>query len=138
MGKLDSHEIMDVLEGLDIDVKQIEKIYEDLEQLGIEITNDIDIEIDSEKPFAFEIFVKAHVFSIFAHLFHDHISSGTTMIQSAQNIERFEFYEAAKVVAEVLCTNHEFGEVEESGIFFAISEIFEEKKQRHIGTYNGK
>lgn len=34
--------------------------------------------------------------------------------------------------------NHEFGEVEESGIFFAISEIFEEKKQRHIGTYNGK
>lgn len=34
--------------------------------------------------------------------------------------------------------NHEFGEVEESGIFFAISEIFEEKKERHIGTYNGK
>lgn len=34
--------------------------------------------------------------------------------------------------------NHEFGEVEESGIFFAISEIFEEKKNRHIGTYNGK
>jgi RNA polymerase primary sigma factor len=48
LGKLDSHEIMDVLEGLDIDVKQIEKIYEDLEQLGIEITNDIDIEIDNE------------------------------------------------------------------------------------------
>ncbi len=48
MGKLDSHEIMDVLEGLDIDVKQIEKIYEDLEQLGIEITNDIDIDIDNE------------------------------------------------------------------------------------------
>lgn len=32
--------------------------------------------------------------------------------------------------------NDEFGEVEESGIFFAIEEIFEEKKQRHIGTYN--
>ncbi len=47
-GKLDSHEIMDVLEGHDIDVKQIEKIYEDLEQLGIEITNDIDIDIDNE------------------------------------------------------------------------------------------
>ena len=47
-GKLDSHEIMDILEGLDIDVKQIEKIYEDLEQLGIEITNDLDINIDSE------------------------------------------------------------------------------------------
>ena len=47
-GKLESHEIMDVLEGLDIDVKQIEKIYEDLEQLGIEITNDLDIDIDSE------------------------------------------------------------------------------------------
>ena len=27
-------------------------------------------------------------------------------------------------------------DVEESGIFFAISEIFEEKKQRHIGTYH--
>ena len=34
--------------------------------------------------------------------------------------------------------NHEFGDVEESGIFFAISEIFESKKNRHIGTYNGK
>lgn len=34
--------------------------------------------------------------------------------------------------------NYEFGDVEESGIFFAISEIFESKKDRHIGTYNGK
>lgn len=32
--------------------------------------------------------------------------------------------------------NDEFGDVEETGIFFAISEIFEEKKQRHIGTYS--
>ncbi|MDE5687967.1 MAG: GNAT family N-acetyltransferase [Paramuribaculum sp.] len=32
--------------------------------------------------------------------------------------------------------NDEFGNVEETGIFFAISEIFEEKKQRHIGTYH--
>lgn len=32
--------------------------------------------------------------------------------------------------------NDEFGDVEETGIFFAISDIFEEKKQRHIGTYN--
>ena len=32
--------------------------------------------------------------------------------------------------------NDEFGDVEESGIFFAISDIFEEKKQRHIGTYH--
>ncbi|MCM1291200.1 MAG: GNAT family N-acetyltransferase [Prevotella sp.] len=31
--------------------------------------------------------------------------------------------------------NDEFGNVEESGIFFKISEIFEEKKRRHIGTY---
>lgn len=31
--------------------------------------------------------------------------------------------------------NHEFGNVEESGIFFKISEIFDEKKERHIGTY---
>lgn len=31
--------------------------------------------------------------------------------------------------------NHEFGEVEESGIFLRISDIFEEKKLRHIGTY---
>lgn len=31
--------------------------------------------------------------------------------------------------------NDEFGDVEETGIFFAISEIFEEKKQRHIGTF---
>ncbi|MCM1110133.1 MAG: GNAT family N-acetyltransferase [Clostridium sp.] len=33
--------------------------------------------------------------------------------------------------------NDEFGDVEESGIFFAISEIYEFKKQRHIGTYLG-
>ncbi|MCF0219927.1 MAG: GNAT family N-acetyltransferase [Muribaculaceae bacterium] len=32
--------------------------------------------------------------------------------------------------------NDEFGDVEESGIFFAIDEIFEDKKQRHIGTYH--
>lgn len=32
--------------------------------------------------------------------------------------------------------NHEFGDVEESGIYFKISDIFEEKKQRHIDTYN--
>ncbi len=32
--------------------------------------------------------------------------------------------------------NDEFGDVEESGIFFAVSEIFEEKKGRHIGTYH--
>ena len=31
--------------------------------------------------------------------------------------------------------NDEFGDVEESGIFFKISEIFEEKKLRHIGTF---
>lgn len=33
--------------------------------------------------------------------------------------------------------NPEFGDVMESGIFFKISEIFEEKKKRHIGTYHG-
>lgn len=32
--------------------------------------------------------------------------------------------------------NDEFGDVEESGIFFAIDEIFDEKKERHIGTYH--
>ncbi|MCX4258912.1 MAG: GNAT family N-acetyltransferase [Muribaculaceae bacterium] len=31
--------------------------------------------------------------------------------------------------------NHEFGEVEETGIFFAIDDIFEEKKRRHIESY---
>lgn len=31
--------------------------------------------------------------------------------------------------------NHEFGEVEETGIFFKISEIFEEKKRRHINSF---
>lgn len=32
--------------------------------------------------------------------------------------------------------NREFGDVEETGIFLKISEIFEEKKLRHIGTYS--
>lgn len=32
-------------------------------------------------------------------------------------------------------TNDEFGDVEETGIFLAIDDIFEEKKQRHISTY---
>ena len=31
--------------------------------------------------------------------------------------------------------NHEFGDVEESGIFMAIDEILEEKKKRHIDSY---
>lgn len=31
--------------------------------------------------------------------------------------------------------NDTFGNVEETGIFFRISDIFEEKKRRHIGTY---
>lgn len=31
--------------------------------------------------------------------------------------------------------NHEFGNVEETGIFFKISDIFEEKKKRHIGSF---
>ena len=31
--------------------------------------------------------------------------------------------------------NDEFGDVEESGIFFAVDEIFEEKKQRHIDSF---
>ena len=31
--------------------------------------------------------------------------------------------------------NHEFGNVEETGIFFKISEIFEEKKRRHILSF---
>ena len=31
--------------------------------------------------------------------------------------------------------NHEFGDVEESGIFFKIDEIFDEKKERHIGSF---
>ena len=33
--------------------------------------------------------------------------------------------------------NDEFGNVEESGIFFKIAEIFDEKKARHIGTFTG-
>lgn len=33
--------------------------------------------------------------------------------------------------------NDEFGDVEESGIFITLSDIFEEKKKRHINTYNG-
>lgn len=32
--------------------------------------------------------------------------------------------------------NYEFGEVEESGILITIDEIFEEKKHRHIATFN--
>lgn len=31
--------------------------------------------------------------------------------------------------------NHEFGEVEESGIFLTVAEILDEKKKRHIETY---
>ncbi|MDE7413232.1 MAG: GNAT family N-acetyltransferase [Muribaculaceae bacterium] len=32
--------------------------------------------------------------------------------------------------------NHEFGDVEETGIFFRLSEIYEAKKHRHIDTYH--
>ena len=32
--------------------------------------------------------------------------------------------------------NHEFGEVEETGILISISDIFEDKKKRHIESYH--
>ena len=32
--------------------------------------------------------------------------------------------------------NDEFGDVEESGIFFSIEDILEEKKKRHILTFD--
>ena len=32
--------------------------------------------------------------------------------------------------------NDEFGDVEETGIFVTIDDIFEEKKQRHIESFN--
>jgi hypothetical protein len=32
--------------------------------------------------------------------------------------------------------NYEFGDVEESGIFFVIDEIYDAKKQRHISTFS--
>ena len=31
--------------------------------------------------------------------------------------------------------NHEFGEVEETGILIAVDEILEEKRMRHIDTF---
>lgn len=31
--------------------------------------------------------------------------------------------------------NHEFGEVEESGILITIRDVYEKKKQRHLATY---
>ena len=31
--------------------------------------------------------------------------------------------------------NHEFGEVEETGILLKISDIFEEKKRRHVHSF---
>lgn len=34
--------------------------------------------------------------------------------------------------------NDEFGDVEETGIFFAIDEIYDHKKARHIGTFKGQ
>ena len=32
--------------------------------------------------------------------------------------------------------NDEFGNVEETGIFLTISEVYDEKKERHINTYH--
>ena len=32
--------------------------------------------------------------------------------------------------------NYEFGNVEESGIFFAVDEILDAKKKRHIDTFH--
>lgn len=41
-GKLTSNEIFEVIEGRDIDVEQMEKLYEVLERLGIEVTDYMD------------------------------------------------------------------------------------------------
>ena len=34
--------------------------------------------------------------------------------------------------------NHEFGEVEESGIFIKIAEVYDEKKRRHMESFDPK
>lgn len=34
-------------------------------------------------------------------------------------------------------TNHEFGEVEETGLLITIADIFDEKKNRHVNTFQG-
>ncbi len=45
-GILSFKEIMDALSEIDLDVKQIEKIYETMEQMGIELVEDLDKELD--------------------------------------------------------------------------------------------
>ena len=45
-GVLSFKEIMDALSELDLDVKQIEKIYETMEQMGIELVEDFEKELD--------------------------------------------------------------------------------------------
>jgi hypothetical protein len=32
--------------------------------------------------------------------------------------------------------NYEFGDVEETGIFLTISDVYDEKKERHINSYH--
>ncbi|MCK9479435.1 MAG: RNA polymerase sigma factor RpoD [Firmicutes bacterium] len=48
-GLLSYKEIMDTLEGIDLDPDQIEKVYENIENLGIEVTGDIEDELEEIK-----------------------------------------------------------------------------------------
>jgi RNA polymerase primary sigma factor len=48
-GMLSYKEIMDTLEEIELDPEQIEKVYENIENLGIEITGDIEEELEELK-----------------------------------------------------------------------------------------
>lgn len=45
-GILTYQEIIDTLEGMELDPTQIEKVYETIENLGIEVVGDIDKELE--------------------------------------------------------------------------------------------
>ena len=50
-GNLTNQEIIDILDDIDIDVEQIEKLYETLEGMGVEIINDFDDDLIEDAIF---------------------------------------------------------------------------------------
>ena len=91
-----------------------------------QITTDTDIKAMNE------IFVHDNINDDYKEL-HSHIRSLGFNIPPLVNA-----YIGLSPTMKVFGTaiNHEFGKVEETGIFFAISDIYEAKKARHIGSFS--
>lgn len=118
-------------EGLDMILYFLNKHFPDPDNLVVPI-NPINSGISSERKKEFESIFTGQTFKEDYKILNQCIRSLGRNIPPLVNA-----YMSLSPTMRMFGTavNDLFGNVEESGIFFKISEIFEEKKRRHIGSY---